>query len=243
VALARLAMPPPARQGDEVDATLVRELLEGSESALAVLYDRHAPVLFATAARIVGDRSLAGEVVQDTFLALWNRADQFDPARGALRAWLLTITHHRAIDSLRRAGRGGGTTPFSSFDREGVDSVTTAEWLTSSGRPIAMAAAEPAPEQLLASGETRVAVLRALASLTAVEREVIELAYAEDLSQSEIAERLGWPIGTVKTRTRRALRRLREILEEPDAPLPSSMDARRLPDGAGAHATLGACAG
>src|SRR5215210_2748709 len=140
---------PEDHPGSRDDANLVREVVAGSEDALATLYDRHADAVYAAACRLTSDRQVAEEVVQETFLALWNRAELFDPAAGSLAAWIHTIARNRTVDRLRAAGR----------------------------RP-----------------------------------NLIALAYREELSQSEIAERLGWPLGTVKTRTRRALLRLREIL-------------------------------
>ena len=87
------------------DSSLMGQLIEGSQDALAGLYDRHAQAVFATAMRVSRDRGIAAEVVQETFLTLWNRAEQFDPSRGALTAWLLAIARNRAIDRLRAAGR------------------------------------------------------------------------------------------------------------------------------------------
>ena len=101
----------------ESDADLVRQLIEGSQDALAGLYDRHARAVFATAMRASRDRGIAAEVVQETFLALWNRAELFDPSRGALPAWLATIARNRAIDRLRAAGRHERAATFSSFGR------------------------------------------------------------------------------------------------------------------------------
>jgi RNA polymerase sigma-70 factor (ECF subfamily) len=195
------------------DSSLIRQLIEGSQDALAGLYDRHAQAVFAAALRISRDREIAAEVVQETFLTMWNRAELFDPSRGALPAWLLTIARNRAIDRLRSASRHERAATFSSFDRDGWDDQATVEWLTSTGELIGAARAEPGPEVALADKETRESILEALASLSPLERHVIELAYGTGLSQSEIASQLGWPIGTVKTRTRRALRHIRERLE------------------------------
>ena len=195
------------------DSDLVRQLIEGSEDALAGLYDRHAQTVFAAALRVSRDRGIAAEVVQETFLTLWNRAESFDPSRGALPTWLQAIARNRAIDRLRSAGRHDRAASFSSFGRGDTDDQSTAEWLTSTGDLIGAAGPEPGPEMALANKETRGAIQDALASLSPLERSVIVLAYDAGLSQSEIAARLGWPMGTVKTRTRRALRHLRERLE------------------------------
>jgi RNA polymerase sigma-70 factor, ECF subfamily len=188
-------------------------LVEGSEDALARLYDRHGPALFAEATRLSRDRWVASEVVQETFLALWNRAELFDPSRGSLRAWLMTIAHNRAVDHLRRASRHDRAASFSSFAGSDDIDASTFEWLAAAGEPVAAAGPEPGPEMAFSTKETRASITDALASLTPLERSVIDLAYDGGLSQSEIAGRLGWPIGTVKTRTRRALRHLRDRLE------------------------------
>jgi RNA polymerase sigma-70 factor (ECF subfamily) len=198
------------------DSCLMRQLIEGSQDALARLYDRHAQAVFAAALRVNADRGVAAEVVQDTFLTLWNRADLFDPSRGALPTWLLAIGRNRAIDRLRAAGRNQRAATFSSFARDDADDQSTVEWLTSSGDLIGSAGREPGPEMALCDMETRESIQDALASLSQSERQVIVLAYDTGLSQSEIAAQLGWPMGTVKTRTRRALRHLRERLEGPE---------------------------
>ena len=210
------------------DAILVGRLIKGSQEALAGLYDRHVNAVFAAAMRASRDRSIAEEVVQETFLALWNRAELFDPSRGALSAWLATIARNRAVDHLRAAGRHDRAAAFSSFGGTGADDHSLAEWLTESGELIAAAGPEASPEVVLADKETRASIQVALASLASAERRVIVLAYQEGLSQSEIADRLGWPIGTVKTRTRRALRHLRDRLEEPQgaAPAPDAANPR-----------------
>ncbi len=194
------------------DADLVAELIGGSHDALAVLYDRHSSVVFAAAMRASRDHWIASEVVQETFLAFWDRAERFDPSRGSLAGWLATIARNRAIDHLRAAGRHQRAATFSSFAVDS-DDHTTVEWLTASGELVGSAAPEPVPEVALTSKETRAAVQDAMASLDPTERSVIELAYAGGLTQVEIAARLGWPLGTVKTRTRRALRHLRDRLE------------------------------
>jgi RNA polymerase sigma-70 factor (ECF subfamily) len=195
------------------DATLVRGLIDGSQAALAQLYDRHGGAVFAEASRTSRDHSIAIEVVQETFLTLWNRAELFDASRGTLLGWLLTIARNRAIDHLRRNRRHDRAAPFSSLGNDAATDVSTAEWIAASGEPVAMAVPEPGPEVALSGKESRAAVAAAIASLAPLERSVILLAYDGGLSQSEIAARLGWPIGTVKTRTRSALRHLRERLE------------------------------
>jgi RNA polymerase sigma-70 factor (ECF subfamily) len=209
----------------ELDARLVRQMIGGSQEALAALYDRHSSAVFAAAMRASGDRWIAAEVVQETFLALWDRAELFDPSRGTLPAWLARIARNRAIDRLRAAARRERAATFSSFARTGADEQSIAEWLTASGELIGAAGPEPAPEVALSAKETRASIEDALASLDPMERRVIVLAYDGGLSQSEIAASLGWPIGTVKTRTRRALGHLRDWLERPGAAVPADAAA------------------
>jgi RNA polymerase sigma-70 factor (ECF subfamily) len=201
------------------DASLMRQLIEGSQDALGGLYDRYAQAVFAAALRVNPDREIAAEVVQDTFLTLWNRAELFDPSRGALSSWLMSVARNRAIDRLRAAGRHDRAVTFSSFGGAEADDHSTVEWLTSTGDLVGAAGPEPGPELALADKETRDVIQDAVASLSPLERQVIELAYGSDMSQSEIAGQLGWPLGTVKTRTRRALRHIRDRLEgpQPDA--------------------------
>ena len=208
-----------ADSGSGSDATLVRAVAAGSHDALAALYDRHADAVFAAASRLTSDRGMAEEVVQETFLALWDRAETFDPSIGSLPAWLHTIARNRTVDRLRAAGRRPNLVPLSSATSGGsrhggnddVD-ADTLERVLAGGQMVAGAVPPPSPERELALRELRTALQTALARMPEPERIVIVMAYAEGLSQSEIAARLGWPLGTVKTRTRRALRHLREVL-------------------------------
>ncbi len=195
------------------DAALVRQLIDGSEAALATLYDRYSPAVFTSALRYSGDRSIAAEVLQDTFMTLWNRAEQFDSSRGSLAGWLASIAHNRAIDRLRTARRRDAA-PFSSFGAEEADGDTVAQWLETNGRLLGAAPPEVGPEAAALRLEAGSALAAGIATLGHAERRVIMLAYQEGLSQVEIAARLGWPLGTVKTRTRRALLHLRDRLEE-----------------------------
>lgn len=206
-------------QGSASDVGLVREVVAGSHDALAALYDRHADAVFASAYRLTSDRGLAEEVVQETFLALWNRADTFDPSVGSLAAWLHTIARNRTVDRLRAAGRRPTLVPLSSAAASGSalgggpePDGDALERVLASGTIVAGAAQPRSPDVEIALLELREALQTALAEMPEIERVVIVLAYGEDLTQSEIADRLGWPLGTVKTRTRRALLRLREVL-------------------------------
>ena len=196
------------------DAALVNEIATGSEDALGMLYDRYVDAVYAAASRLTTDRQIAEEVVQETFLALWNRAELFDPAVGSLAAWLHTIARNRTVDRLRSAGRRPSLVPFSATGGEDEQDSAALDRLVAAGTIVGGAGLGPGPEGELAATELRHVIRDALDELPDVERTAIVLAYREELSQSEIAERLGWPLGTVKTRTRRALLRLRGALAE-----------------------------
>ncbi len=214
------------------DASLVAELGAGSEAALGTLYDRYGAAIFAAAYRLTSDRGVAEEVVQETFQTLWNRAELFDPQAGSLSAWLHTIGRNRAVDRLRAAGRRPQLITLSS-SATGDESETQAlERAVAGGTVMAGAAQPPGPEEAAAASDRREAIRTAIATMPDVERTVILLAYQEELSQTEIADRLAWPLGTVKTRTRRALLRLREALggefgpsaELNEVPVPTGQD-------------------
>lgn len=201
---------PEARPGQPDDAALVGAVAGGSEDALAALYDRHAASIFGLAARLTDDRQVAEEVVQETFLALWNRAELFDPASGSLAAWLHAIARNRAVDRLRAAGRRPrlvALEPMDADEGRGSPIERLPEGLVIGG-----AAPDPTPEEAAERAELGARVRGALEAMPEEERTPIVLAYRDGLTQSEIAEQLGWPLGTVKTRTRRALLRLRGAL-------------------------------
>ena len=188
------------------DARLVARIASGDEAAFVTAYDRHAAFVFGSVARFVGDRDLAAEIVQDAFMALWRRAAQFDAAAGSLLTWLLAIARHRAIDRLRAEGRRPGR------DAIHLDALVS-DGAGGGSRPdvppelIAGSATDPGT---VASRRWVQSVVRAgISELPEHERRVILLGYGQDLSQSQIAERLEWPLGTVKSRTRRAMAQLR----------------------------------
>jgi RNA polymerase sigma-70 factor (ECF subfamily) len=201
------------------DAALVHEVATGSQDALAELYDRHASAVFAAACRLTTDRQMAEEVVQETFLAVWNRAELFNPATGSLAAWLHTIARNRTVDRLRAAGRRPRLVSVSAVGPDDEPESVALERLAAGGTIAGGAVMGDAdlggaPEAALVSAELRETLRQALDTMPDTERTVILLAYRLDLTQSEIADRLGWPLGTVKTRTRRALLRLREVLAD-----------------------------
>jgi RNA polymerase sigma-70 factor (ECF subfamily) len=196
------------------DAALVRAVAAGSQDALGDLYDRYVDAVFAAASRLTSDRQVAEEVVQETFLALWNRAELFDPTVGSLAAWLHTIARNRTVDRLRAAGRRPNLIPLSSAAGDDEHDAVALDRLVASGTVLGGATVGRGPEGELAAAELQAVLREALSDLPESERTAIVLAYREELTQSEIAERLGWPLGTVKTRTRRALLRLRTALAE-----------------------------
>jgi RNA polymerase sigma-70 factor (ECF subfamily) len=208
------------RVGESEDATLVRAVAQGSEEALAALYDRHVDGVHAVALRLTSDRQVAEEVVQETFLALWNRAELFDPSVASLATWLRTIARNRTVDRLRAAGR---RPPLVSLAGRGDPDETDGDLDRFGSAAVVLGGAvpDPSPEAAVEAADVRAAVGAALADMPEPERVVIVLAYREGLTQVEIAERLEWPLGTVKTRTRRALAHLRVALEGGHTPVGS----------------------
>lgn len=183
------------------DRELLARVAGGDISALRTLYDEHAPRALGIANRILRDLGEAEDIVQETFLELWRRASQFDPARGGAVAWIVTIARSRAIDRLRTAGTSDRTL-------EGV--ATAPELLGASAfSPIFSGPSEQAERR---RDQRRVAA--ALAALPAAQRQTIELAYFEGLSQSEIAARTASPLGTVKMRVKLAMEKLTVLLKE-----------------------------
>lgn len=169
----------------------------GDEQALGLLYDRWEHTVRALAVRIVTDSMEAEDVVEDVFWQAWRQAPRFDAARGGAGTWLLTIARSRALDRLRSLRR--------SREDSGLD-----ELIESGSDQLASAASDPFEDA--ERGERSRAVREALQTLPAEQRESLELAYFEGLSQTEISERTGIPLGTVKTRMRLALQKLRERL-------------------------------
>ncbi len=205
------------------DAELVVALTRGDMAALSVLYDRHASVVYRAALRRVGDRQLAEEVVQDVWLTLWDRAGMFDPAQGSLPGWLCTIARNRATDRMRSLGRRPAVLPLSAV----FATTDDADRMLATGGALASPTAGTDPQLVVDELVMRDTMTAALAALPPDERTVLELGYYGELSQSEIADRLGIPLGTVKTRTRRALLRLRGAFAPPgDAANPDGV-----PDG------------
>jgi RNA polymerase sigma-70 factor (ECF subfamily) len=172
------------------DAALMDKIVARDEGALAAVYDRYAGMLSSVLNRILRDSQAAEEILQDTFFQLWRTASRFDPERGSLAGWLLVIARNRAISRLRRRNPAAG-------DELGENSVAIPFNLEST----------VAQQQLLWR------VKSALDNLSAEQRTCVELAYFEGLTHTEIAERTGDPLGTVKTRLRSAVESLKRNLQ------------------------------
>jgi RNA polymerase sigma-70 factor (ECF subfamily) len=175
---------------------LIRKMAAGDRDAFARFYDRYAPLVFPLVLRIVRDRADAADVLQDVFWEAWRGAAAYDAARGTPEAWIVMRARTRAIDRIRAVRRRGET-----FVAPVDEAMATA----------------PAPPggDAASRAEDRELVASALARLPEAQREVIELAYYSGLTQTEIAARLQQPLGTVKTRIRLALERLREAVATP----------------------------
>ncbi|HYN69909.1 MAG TPA: sigma-70 family RNA polymerase sigma factor [Candidatus Eisenbacteria bacterium] len=208
------------------DATLAAGIAAGEEAQFMVVYDRHADLLFASVVRLLGDRDTAAEIVQESFLALWRRASQYDSRAGSLIGWLLAIARNRAIDHLRAQSRRPVLTSISvAGDANGQ--LDALDVLDLQARRVDGPGVAPADPATVADRRWSQSVVRSMISeLPETERQAVVLAYAAGLSQAEIADRLGWPLGTVKSRTRRAMAHLRvRLAEVPDLVDPAA--ARR----------------
>lgn len=214
------------RSGDPDEAALVRAVAGGAEDALGTLYDRHVDGIYAVALRLTNDRQTAEEVVQETFLALWNRAELFDPAVASLATWLRAIARNRTVDRLRAAGRRPSLVSLSGHPDGDASADAGLDRFPSDAVVLGGASPHPGPEAAAEASDLRASIGAALSGMSEAERTVILLAYREGLTQMEIAERLDWPLGTVKTRTRRALARLRVVLEADEAPVGAGAAAR-----------------
>ena len=172
---------------EPLDQDLVRAIAGGDQASLGRLYDRYSGLVYSVALRVLRDTAAAEEILQDVFMQLWRKASQFDAQRGSLPAWLLVITRNRAISRLRR--------------RDPVSEATMEE--ASVSMPYRL-------DNFLIQQELLGKVRMAMDGLPASQREMLELAYFEGLSHSEIAERTGEPLGTIKTRLRSGVQTLRQ---------------------------------
>ena len=186
--------PPPRHSLAAADIDLVVRVARENRDAFAELFRRYGPTAYGVAHRITRDPQHAEAVVQEAFLAVWRQASRFDARRGRPATWLLAIVHHKAVDAVRgeQLRRTESAETLAELADDSVD----------------------LPQEACLS-EQRDHVLRALAELTDQQREVIELAYFQGHSQSQIAFLLEKPLGTIKSRTSAALARLRVELEDP----------------------------
>ena len=182
--------------GGPDDATLLRKMAEGDEQAMGVLYDRWHSMVHAIVLRMVRQRDAVEDVVEETFWQAWRQAGRYETSRGAAQTWLLTIARSRALDRMRSMKR---------LREESMDGEN--------GEVAARLAADGDPGMDAESAERRAFVLAAMTELPEEQREALELGYFGGLSQSEIAERTGLPLGTIKTRMRLAMQKLRGRLQ------------------------------
>ena len=195
VLLAAVLGSPAALESRQADQASLARIARGDQAAFAELYDRHARLVYSLALRILQDRADAEDIVQEVFAQVWAQAARYDASRGAVAAWMLTLTRSRAIDRLRtkRARREAAT------EADAIERVMD------------LAAAQ---DLELLSAEQVTRLQRALQELPDVQRTALELAYYEGLTHVEVAAKLGEPLGTVKTRIRQAVIKLREALAE-----------------------------
>jgi RNA polymerase sigma-70 factor (ECF subfamily) len=179
-----------------IDPALLARIVKGDQQAFSQLYDHSSTLLYTLAFRILGSREEAEELLQDVYLEVWRKVSRYDVGRGTPVAWLITLTRSRAIDRLRVRGTRGRQVTNS------LEQSATAH-LKDSG---------PSPFETQADQELRLAVGTAINNLPAAQQQAIELAYYEGLSHMEIAARLNLPLGTVKTRIKLGMSKLRETL-------------------------------
>jgi RNA polymerase sigma-70 factor (ECF subfamily) len=179
----------------EQDIQALERAQSGDARALAELYDRYTPLLYPLALRILRNPTDAEDTLQDSWLQVWRRAAAYNRRRGTVAAWLLTVVRSRALDRYR--SRTSRARAESRVDPEPTSSP-------------------PDPPTSAVRGQIATRVREALAGLAPQQRQAIEIAYFEGLSQSEVAERLKTPLGTVKSWTRQGLMRLRELLPQGD---------------------------
>jgi len=179
------------------DLELHRSLLRADRTAFEALYQSYGAPAYGLALRVTGQPTLAQDVVHDAFMALWRAPEAYDPTRGPFRTFFLSLVHHRAVDTVRREERLRRRTeralnPGDAEDEDVAEGIVEEAWLT----------------------VRRKEVREALALLPPDQRDAIEMAYFRGYTQARIAEELGIPLGTVKTRTLAAMRKLRRILQE-----------------------------
>jgi RNA polymerase sigma-70 factor (ECF subfamily) len=197
-------MPVPGRlasAADDADRATLGQIVGGDHGAIEILYERYKSMAYALAMRITADAALAEDVVQDAFVGAWRNVARYDPGRGSVKTWLLAIVHHRAIDATRR--------------RRPTIELPDGEAPT----PTSLTLPDVWPE--VSRRLDRDAVVAALDTLSDVQREALELGYFGGLTQQEIADRTGAPLGTVKSRMRLGLLAMRRALSGAE-PAPGS---------------------
>ncbi len=177
------------------DEDLVARIARGDREALGLIYDRYARVIFSVSVRLLGDRGVAEEITQEVFLSLWLRAGTYRAEKGKFSTWLFSIAHNRAVDTLRRRRREGIAAPADTPDLEQI------------------AADGPDLVQQSARAADRHLVRQALDRLPQPQRDVLVLSYYQGLTHVEIANHLSVPLGTVKTRMRLGLLKLKDLLK------------------------------
>ncbi len=182
---------------DEIpnDFELMRGVAQGDRQAFAQFYDRYSTLLYSTAVRVLNDAKEAEDVLQEVFLQIWDRARQYDAAVGKPLNWAITLTRNKAIDRLRATRRR-----FRLAD-------------DAAGQTVEISGTQKAPVDEISGGEQSAMVRSAVGGLPADQRKAIELAFFGGLTQQEISESLGEPLGTIKARIRRGLMKLRSSLE------------------------------
>ncbi|MDQ2666914.1 MAG: sigma-70 family RNA polymerase sigma factor [Gemmatimonadota bacterium] len=178
------------------DAQLLRQMSAGNELALGAFYDKWHPLVHAVVLRVLRSGDDVDDVVEETFWQAWRQAGRYESARGAVQTWILTIARSRALDRVRLTNRRR---------EEPIEGE--------SGEQVLQLATESDPSMDAEAAERRTLVVAAMAGLPAEQREVLELGYFGGLSQTEIAERTGHPLGTIKTRMRLAMQKLRASLQ------------------------------
>ncbi|MGD9892883.1 MAG: sigma-70 family RNA polymerase sigma factor [Dehalococcoidia bacterium] len=203
-----MARPPPerslVRDFEPDDETLVRRIVQRDATAFSQLYDRHADLIYSIALRVLADPALAQDAAQDVFLRLWRNPTAYDAARGRFVSWLVSVARNRAVDEVRMRGR---RRLREIGENAAVDDPP--DWRAED------------PQVAVQVQADRLAVRRALAQLPKEQRVALEMAYFSGLTQQEIAEQLHQPLGTIKTRTRLAMKKLRSLLSaEVETPYP-----------------------
>lgn len=190
------SLPPPLNDED-----LMHGIMDGKSSALGELYDRYGRLVYSLSYQVVGDPATAEEITQEVFLQVWNKAGTYQAGQGKVVTWLTSVARHKAIDSLRRKGARpeGHQVGFETEDElDLVDPVGVEEQVENSQRSLA--------------------IRRAIAHLPAEQQKALALAYFKGMTHQEVANLIGEPLGTVKTRIRLAMLKLRQLLESEKSP-------------------------